>query len=85
MVSFVIIFTEEVNALRVGGAVVAPADDPSRGLVRTIAAPDTRPQGVPDGLPIPTWLIAVCSEVRLGGHAAVGPGLLLQVRKGEAE
>ena len=85
VVRFVIIFTEEVNALRIRGAIVATTDNPGRGLGRAIAAPDTRPQGVADGLPIPTRLITVGPKVRLGGHASVRSGLLLQVREGEAE
>ena len=85
MVGFIIGLTEEVDALRVGRAVVPTADEPSGWLGGAIAPPDAGPQRVADRLPIPTWLVAVGAEVRLRGHASVGAGFLLEVGERQAE
>jgi hypothetical protein len=77
--------TKEVDALRVGRAIVATADEPSGRLGRAIAPPDAGPEGVADRLPIPARLVAVGAEVRLRGHAPVGASFLLKVRERQTE
>ena len=85
MVRFVIVFSEQINALGISGAVMATTDEPSGGLGGLIAAPDAGPKWVADGLPIPTRLVAVGPEVGAGGHAAIGACFLLEVGEGQAE